>query len=71
MSIFPIVMLVFQMVKRYNSFPCSCVFGPAKGGGSIMEDVVMMSLCGLHSSVWRVRCGMSRIGQTFRLSFNC
>ena len=33
MSIFPIVMLVFQMVKRYNSFPCSCVFGPAKGGG--------------------------------------
>ena len=27
-SIFPIVMLVFQVVERFNSFPCCRVFGP-------------------------------------------
>ena len=48
----------------------SCIWA-RRGCICIWGDVEMMSLFGLHSSAWRVRCGMSSLERTFRLSCGC
>ena len=36
-----------------------------------MGMIEIISLFGLHSEIWSVRCGMLKLGQTYLLSRNC